>query len=328
VAPLSTLRDLPSHSCADVKGDFMSARRLTRLAMQALAALAVATSPASAQSNSTKDTIGALGNLFGSMAKAGAKSKALKQWQAQDAQVVQCINTIYSSKNLTADSFVAAGVGPNDPSMAPVINICKVVMTTPPKTNFPCNVTNANGQQVASTCSESYAATRNGSLVAISRDDFLRAAGNSEQVQLANFETVAAQNARLQAESKKLVGVQSKPDKITNKSSSSKSTIEGRKVFALWKNQYFVYAVIEVGPSSPSDELYGVRYANGGYDVIKKNQIRPDNIRRGDIIMVLDRYTGFSQNATVVSRDGDFLDVRFMNGSIEKTDIMHVRIII
>jgi hypothetical protein len=168
--------------------------------MQALATLAVATSPASAQSNSTKDTIGALGNLFGSMAKAGAKSKALKQWQAQDAQVIQCINTIYSSKNLTADSFVAAGVGPNDPTMAPVINLCKVVMTTPPKTNFPCNVTNTNGQQVASTCSESYAATRNGSLVAISRDDFLRAAGNSEQVQLANFETAEANAARIRVE--------------------------------------------------------------------------------------------------------------------------------
>lgn len=156
--------------------------------------------PAAAQSNSTQDTIGALGNLFGALAQAGAKSKALKQWQAQDARVIQCINTMYSSKNITADSFVASGVGPNDQRVAPVIAICKTVMTAEPKTNFPCNVTNGRGQQVSSSCSESYAVSRNGSLVPVSRDDFLRAAGSGEEVQVANFETTEASSARLQAE--------------------------------------------------------------------------------------------------------------------------------
>lgn len=167
-----------------------------------VASLISATAPLSAQSNSAQDTIDALGNLFGALAQAGAKSKALKQWQAQDAQVIQCINTIFSSKNITADSFVAAGVGPNDPSVAPVINLCKVVMTTPPNTNFPCNVVDSKGQQVATTCNESFAVEANGSLSAISRDDYLRAIGRGQNGQVANFETTEANAARLTEEAR------------------------------------------------------------------------------------------------------------------------------
>ena len=175
-------------------------KHLATKLVAALALLVGTTTSALAQSNQTQNTIGALGNLFGALAQAGAKANALKQWQAQDAQIIQCINTIYASKNITADSFVAAGVGPNDQRVAPVITLCKAVMAAQPKVDFPCNVTNANGQQVASKCSEAYAVSRNGSLVAVSRDDFLRAAGNGEQVQVANFETAEANAARLQAE--------------------------------------------------------------------------------------------------------------------------------
>lgn len=166
---------------------FMRTARRLVVKMVAVIALAITSgTPTMAQSNSSQSAVGA-----------SAQERASKQWRAQDAQIIQCINTIYAAKNITADSFVAAGVGPTDQRVAPVITLCKAVMTAQPKVNFPCNVTNSSGQQVESTCSESYAVSRNGSLVAVSRDDFLRAAGDGEQVQVANFETVAAQNARL-----------------------------------------------------------------------------------------------------------------------------------
>jgi hypothetical protein len=153
-----------------------------------------------AQSSSAQSSLDGIVNLFGALAKAGAKSKAQKQWQAQDQQITQCINTIFAVKNIDTNSLIAAGIGPNDTRVAPILTLCNAVMTAQPNTNFPCNVTNAAGRDVSSICSESYATLRDGSLVPVSRDDFLRAFGNGEQVQVANFETTAAQNSRLSEE--------------------------------------------------------------------------------------------------------------------------------
>lgn len=152
-------------------------RGLVVTLIAAIALVVTAASPTMAQSNSSQGAVGS-----------SAQANALKQWQAQDAHVIQCINTIYADKNITADSFVAAGVGPTDQRVAPVIKLCNVVMTAKPKTNFPCNVTSANGKQLTSTCNESYAVNVNGSWKPVSRDDFLRALGAGQQAQVLNFE--------------------------------------------------------------------------------------------------------------------------------------------
>ncbi len=153
-----------------------------------------------AQSNSTEQAIGAAANLLGILAQGAAKGNAQKAWSQLDPQVIQCVNTVFEAKNVTADQFVAAGMAPNDARLAPIINMCSAVLTAQPKENFPCNVTNSKGQEVPTKCVETFAVETNGTLNPVSRDDFLRAVGNDQKVQIANFETQDAQNSRLQAE--------------------------------------------------------------------------------------------------------------------------------
>lgn len=163
--------------------------------------LSVATE-ADAQTNSGQSAAGGILGLFGTIAQEAAKSNARKKWDQTTPDIKQCVNTMFAAKNISVDQIIAAGIAPNDPRISQLVASCQVIMTTQPKTNFPCNVTNSKGQQVATTCNESFAKEVNGSLTPISRDEFLRAAGSGEQVQVANFETVAAQNARLAGERK------------------------------------------------------------------------------------------------------------------------------
>jgi|GEM_PF-6988998 len=174
--------------------------RLVTAAMAALALTVSAASHAIVQSNSKQDPIGAIGNLFGTLAKAGAKSKAQKGWSQTSPEVKRCVNLMFSSKNVTVEQIAAEGIAPNDQRIAPIVNACNQFVTVQLRTNLPCTVTNSKGEQVNTTCMESYAKEENGSLVAISGEDFLRAAGNSEKVVSANFETADANAARLQAE--------------------------------------------------------------------------------------------------------------------------------
>lgn len=153
-----------------------------------------------AQTNSGQNAAGGILGLFGTIAQEAAKSNARKRWDQTTPEIKQCVNTMFAAKNISVDQIAAAGIAPNDARISQLVASCQTIMTAQPKTNFPCNVTNSKGQQVATTCNESFAKEVNGSLVPISRDDFLRAAGNGEKVQVANFEAVAAQNARLAEE--------------------------------------------------------------------------------------------------------------------------------
>lgn len=156
--------------------------------------------PAAAQSNRTQDGMGALGNLLGALAQAGAKSKAQKGWTQVSEQVRACVNTTLSSKNITVEQLIAAGIAPSDQRVAPLVTSCNQIMSAQLQTNIPCNVINSKGQQVSSTCNQVFAREVNGQVAAISRDDFLRAAGNGEKVQIALLETSMSHSARLQAE--------------------------------------------------------------------------------------------------------------------------------
>lgn len=168
--------------------------------LAAFALLAFAAMPAKAQENSPQNTIGAIGNLFGALAQAGAKANAERAWAKVNPQITQCANTMLSGKNVTVDQLIAAGLGPNDQRIAPIINACNAVLTAQLRTNFPCSVTNSKGQQVTTTCNESFAKEVDGSLVALSIDDVILAAGNGEKITAANFETVEAQQVRLAEE--------------------------------------------------------------------------------------------------------------------------------
>lgn len=152
------------------------------------------------QTRQNQQSANPLGDLIGMIANASAKSKAKKGWAQVAPEIQQCVNTMFASKNINVDQIIAAGMSPTNKDIAPIIELCQTVMTAQLKTNFACNVANAKGQQVATTCVQSYAKAVNGKLAAISRDDFLRAAANDEKVTIADFETVAAQNARLAEE--------------------------------------------------------------------------------------------------------------------------------
>lgn len=155
------------------------------------------------QARQNQQSSNPLGDLIGMIANASAKSKAKKGWAQVAPEIQQCVNTMFASQNVKVEQFIAAGMSPTDANMAPIIELCQTVMTAQLKTNFTCNVADAKGQQVPTTCVQSFAKAVNGKWVPVSRDDFLRAAANDEKVNIADFETQAAQNARL-AEEKRL----------------------------------------------------------------------------------------------------------------------------
>jgi hypothetical protein len=156
--------------------------------------------PVSAQSNQTQEAIGTLGNLFGALAQAGAKSKAKKGWATTSEPVKVCVNMMLASKNLTVDKILAAGVAPTDQRVATLVTFCDQVLAAQLQTNIACNVSDSKGKPVSSTCNQVFAKNANGTIVEISRDDFIRAAGNGENVQIGVFETLVANAGRLQAE--------------------------------------------------------------------------------------------------------------------------------
>lgn len=96
--------------------------------------------------------------------------------------------------------MITEGLSPDHEKVTPIITMCQSVMAAQLKANFPCNITNSKGLQVATTCVQSYAKAVSGKWAPISRDDFLRAGSNNEQVTIADFETQAAQNTRLAEE--------------------------------------------------------------------------------------------------------------------------------
>lgn len=183
----------------------MQLRKLkTTIYAASVATLSISLATASvAQSRQNQQGANALGDLIGMIANASAKSKAKKGWAQVGPEIHQCVNTMFASQNVKVEQFIAAGMSPTDANMAPVIELCQTVMTAQLKSNFACNVANAKGQQVPTTCFQSYAKAVNGKWVPVSRDDFLRAAANDEKVSVADFETQAAQTARL-AEEKRL----------------------------------------------------------------------------------------------------------------------------
>ena len=162
--------------------------------------ISVTVTPVSAQSNQTQEAIGTLGNLFGALAQAGAKSKAKKGWAKISEPVKACVNMTLASRNLTVDQIVAAGVTPTNQQVAPLITFCDQILVAQLQTNVACNVSNSKGQQVVSTCNQVFAKDENGTITEISRDDFIRAAGNGEKVQIGIFETSVANAARLNEE--------------------------------------------------------------------------------------------------------------------------------
>ena len=174
--------------------------RFVKHAIAAFTTMALSITPVKAQAKSNQSGIEALSNLFGAIAKAGEKSKAVKQWKSQDPLLIQCVNTIFSSKSITTDTIAASGMGPTDHRISPLIDLCKAVSTAELRTNIQCNVANERRQMVDTICDESYAIVRKGSWVAISRDDFLRAVGDGETVDVKPFETGIARTKRGRAE--------------------------------------------------------------------------------------------------------------------------------
>lgn len=165
-----------------------------------MAALVAATTPSLAQSTSNQSGLGGIANLIGSLAQAGARSKAQKAWMQASEPIRACVNTALAPKNVTIDQLIAAGIAPADARAAPLVTFCNQVMAAQLKTNIACNVTNSKGQQVASTCNQVFAKDENGSVSEITRDEFIQRAASSQKVQIAILETSVANAARLQTE--------------------------------------------------------------------------------------------------------------------------------
>ncbi|MFM7028530.1 MAG: hypothetical protein ACKOXK_07640 [Chakrabartia sp.] len=169
------------------------------LAALSLAAL-FTSSPLAAQNNANQNGLGGIANLLGAIAQSAAKSNAKKGWAQTSEPIQACVNTALSSKNVTVDQLIAAGIGPTDKRVAPLITSCDQILSAQLKTNIACTVTNAKGQQVQSTCNQVFAKEENGSVSEITRDEFIQRAGSGEKIQIAILETTVANNARLAEE--------------------------------------------------------------------------------------------------------------------------------
>lgn len=204
----------------------------TALYATSVAALSVSlVTAALAQSRQNQQGTNALGDLIGSIAQASAKSSAKKKWAKISPEIQQCVNTVFASRNINVDQIIAAGMSPTHENMAPVIELCQTVMTAQLKSDFPCNVLNSKGVQVATTCVQSYAKAVNGNWVPISRDDFLRAAANNETVNVADFETVTAQSARV-AEEKRIAQEAAAREEVARKERAAREEEERRRFAA------------------------------------------------------------------------------------------------
>ncbi len=159
--------------------------------------------PSVAQSRQYGQQTSPLVDLIGTIAKASAKSNAKKKWSKVSPEIQQCVNTYLASRKISVDQMITEGLSPDHEKVTPIVTMCQSVMAAQLKANFPCNITNSKGLQVATTCVQSYAKAVSGKWAPISRDDFLRAGSNNEQVTIADFETQAAQNTRL-AEEKRI----------------------------------------------------------------------------------------------------------------------------
>jgi hypothetical protein len=160
-------------------------------------------SPSVAQSRNNAQPDNPIGNFIGAIARASAKSNAKKKWSKVAPEIQQCVNTYLETRKITVDQIIAEGLSPTHEKVVPIVEMCQSVTTAQLQVNYPCNIANAKGQQVPTTCMQSHAKAVNGEWVPISRDDFLRAASNNETVSITDFETQAAQDARL-AEEKRL----------------------------------------------------------------------------------------------------------------------------
>lgn len=139
--------------------------------------------------------------ISATMPTASAQSRqAQKGWAQISAPIRACLNTTLEPKKLTVEQLSAAGISPSDERISPLVTSCNQIMAAQLQTNIPCNVTNSKGQQVQSICNQVFAKDENGQIFEVSRDDFLRAAGNGEKVQIAILETSVANAARLEGE--------------------------------------------------------------------------------------------------------------------------------
>lgn len=234
---------------------------LTKRLIFTTAAIAFAVRPAVAQDNA----VGAIGNLFGALAQAGAKAKAQKGWAQVNPQTTQCVNTMFSSKNVTVDQLIEAGLAPNDKRLAPIMNACNAFLTAQLRTNFPCTVTNAKAEQVETTCNESFAKEVDGALVPISGDEVILAAANGEKVSAGNFETEEAQQARLASEQRQAAVERQK----FATSPEGKRQAAANAALAAKKRQVFRYvdcvnyAQFQSGISSSLNDAGSFRYWKG-----------------------------------------------------------------
>ncbi len=181
-------------------------KRKLNTALYAASVATLATSalyPAVAQSRQYGQQTSPIADLIGMIANASAKSNAKKKWAKVSPEIQQCVNTFSESKNINVDQIIAAGISPTHEKILPIVTMCQTVMSAQLKSDFPCTVTNAKGQQVPTTCVQSYVKAVRGAWVPVSRDDFLRAGSNNETVNVADFETTVAQNSRL-ADEKRL----------------------------------------------------------------------------------------------------------------------------
>lgn len=137
--------------------------------------------------------------------------EAQRGWAQTSEPIRACINTMFATKNLSVDQLIAAGIGPTDKRMAQLIISCNQILSAQLKSNIPCTVTNSMGQQVQSTCNQVFAKDENGTVSEISRDQFIRAVGNGEKVQIATLETLAANESRIAAEHQTRMIVKPKP---------------------------------------------------------------------------------------------------------------------
>ena len=118
------------------------------------------------------------GSLVGGFLAAIQKQQEIeanqKTWVTVPPDVKTCLGFALARNNLTVDGLISSGVSARDPRLGSVMNSCNIIANRQLRINVPCQISDERMGQVSTVCSEYYAQNSNGTIITISRDDFIR----------------------------------------------------------------------------------------------------------------------------------------------------------
>jgi hypothetical protein len=171
-----------------------------RLAIYATGASFILATSAMAQSNDRVNSALAVGALLGGAVQKANEANARKQWSALSADNLFCVRQSIGRNNLELEKLAAAGIGPADKRMKPLVDECSSLTSQVLQTGLSCKITRSDGSAFSSVCDQAYVLEQNGSATKLSLQQYLELAFKGQNVSVKAVERDDARVDRLAKE--------------------------------------------------------------------------------------------------------------------------------